>query len=277
MGYYDQDFLNYYYFMASEFAVSDRWFSPVASKSIDNRIATFTGGTTQGLVKDPGGDDHLAAQLNIQTIFNELDKAGVSWKIYYTVSQAFCLSDDDCLGGPNKYYPATDFSNLTYSFNYLHENNTGTCAAPTQPSSVVGDKTNSFCIDPITLLPSHISTRISPMERFRSFRSLSRATAITMSIRGRVSRFCKGRPRSAIVVNAFMNSPAWNDSVFFFAYDEGGGPYDHVPPVPNHSNDFTDTSLGTIPDISSIAVNPDSNPNYYPCTYTTPCPLHTAT
>ena len=59
MGYYDEDYLNYYYFMASQFAVSDRWFSPVASKSIDNRIATFTGGTTQGLVQDPGGNDKL--------------------------------------------------------------------------------------------------------------------------------------------------------------------------------------------------------------------------
>ena len=34
MGYYDEGFLNYYYYMASQFAVSDRWFSPVASKSI---------------------------------------------------------------------------------------------------------------------------------------------------------------------------------------------------------------------------------------------------
>ena len=32
MGYYDQDFLNYYYYMASQFAVSDRWFSPMASQ-----------------------------------------------------------------------------------------------------------------------------------------------------------------------------------------------------------------------------------------------------
>ena len=55
-----------------------------------------------------------------------------------------------------------------------------------------------------------------------------------------------------------MTSSSWNDSVFFFSYDEGGGPYDHVPPVPGHSNDNTDASLGTIPDISTIAVNPDS-------------------
>ena len=57
MGYYDQGFLNYYYYMASQFALSNRWFSPVSSKSITNRIATFTGGTTQGLVLDPGNED----------------------------------------------------------------------------------------------------------------------------------------------------------------------------------------------------------------------------
>src|ERR1700721_560423 len=98
MGYYDQGFLNYYYYMASQFAVSDRWFSPVASKSIDNRIATFTGGTTQGLVKDQGGDEHLP-QLKVPSIFSELDTAKVSWKIYYTVTQGYCLvGDDDCSG-----------------------------------------------------------------------------------------------------------------------------------------------------------------------------------
>jgi len=159
MGYYDEGFLNYYYYMASQFAVSDRWFSPVSSKSIDNRIATFTGGTTQGLVRDPGGDDHLATQLAIPTIYNELDKASVSWKIYYTVTQTFCLGDDDCSGGSNAYYPATDFSNLTYSFKYLYMNTTGAaCVAPTQPSSVVGDKKNSFCIDVNHIAPLRITT-----------------------------------------------------------------------------------------------------------------------
>ena len=80
MGYYDQGFLNYYYYMASQFALSDRWFSPLSSKSIGNRIATFTGGTTQGLVKDPNKDDGLTGQLNIPNIFQELDQADVSWK-----------------------------------------------------------------------------------------------------------------------------------------------------------------------------------------------------
>src|ERR1700720_2751629 len=94
LGYYDQGFLNYYYYMASQFAVSDRWFSPISSKSISNRIATFSGGTTQGLVKDPGGQDHLP-QLDIPNIFQLLQQANVSWKIYYTVTQGLCLPGNE--------------------------------------------------------------------------------------------------------------------------------------------------------------------------------------
>ena len=81
MGYYDQDFLNYYYYMASQFALSDRWFSPVASKSTPNRVATLSGGTTQGLTRDPFVNDGITESLPIASIFEELDQAKVSWKI----------------------------------------------------------------------------------------------------------------------------------------------------------------------------------------------------
>ncbi len=265
MGYYDQGFLNYYYYMASQFALSDRWFSPISSKSIANRIATFTGGTTQGLVNDPG-NDHLA-QLDIPNIFEELDQAKVSWKIYYTVTQGFCLSEDDCTGSSNATYPATDFSNLAYSYQYLYQNSPGTaCTLPTQPSSVVGDSSNSFCID-----PAHIAPLNDP--NYGYFSDLTNGTLPSFSFieagygnndehPGSGQSILIGQAQVAKIVNAFMASPEWKDSVFFLSYDEGGGPYDHVPPVPNHSNDNTDASLGTIPDISGIAVNPDS---YGPC------------
>jgi phospholipase C len=71
-----------------------------------------------------------------------------------------------------------------------------------------------------------------------------------------------GQQQVAKIVNAFMSSPAWKDSVFFLAYDEGGGPFDHVPPVPGHTNDNTDASLAITTDIGSIAVNPDQ---FLPC------------
>jgi phospholipase C len=262
MGYYDQSFLNYYYYMASQFAVSDRWFSPVASKSIDNRVATFTGGSTQGLVKDPGGDDRLG-QLDIPNIFQELDQASVSWKIYYTVTQGFCLEEDDCSGSASAAYPATDFSNLTYSFQYMYENPSGAaCTAPTQSSSVVGDSTNSFCIDP---------THIAPLSQY--FTDLTNGTLPIFAFieagygnndehPGSGQSILLGQAQVANIVNSLMASSSWANSVFFLSYDEGGGPYDHVPPVPGNSNANTNASLGTFPDISQIAVNPDA---YNPC------------
>lgn len=260
MGYYDQGFLNYYYYMASQFAISDRWFSPVSSKSIPNRVATFTGGTTQGLVNDPSQDDHLA-QLSISNIFQELDKAKVSWKIYYTVTNGLCLSEDDC-GTGAALYPATSFSYLTYSYQYLHGNPTGTCAAPTSPSSAVGDKTNSFCIDTSHIAP--ISTYFTDLANgtLPSFSFIEAGYGNNDEHPGSGQSILAGQAQVAKVINAFMTSPEWQNSVFFLSYDESGGPYDHVPPVPGHSNDKTDSSLLPIPDVSTIAVNPDS---YAPC------------
>ncbi len=267
MGYYDQGFLNYYYYMASQFAVSDRWFSPVSSKSIPNRIATFTGGTTQGLVFDPGADDNLP-QLDIPTIFQELDAANVSWKIYYTVTQGDCLDEDDCSGGSNAKFPATDFDYFTYSVQYLYENPSGAaCKAPTQPSSVVGDTTNSFCIDPNHIAPlSQYYTDLTN-GTLPSFVFIEAGYGNNDEHPGSGQSILAGQAEVAQIVNALMSSSEWKDSVFFLSYDEGGGPYDHVPPVPDHSNANTDAMVGSesvssIPDISTIAVNADS---YNPC------------
>lgn len=285
MGYYDQEYLNYYYFMASQFAVSDRWFSPVATKSIGNRIATFTGGTTQGLVRDPGNNDHLG-QLDIPTIFQELDNAGVSWKIYFTdyhtANGTYCTQESDCISnGGGGGYPVTTFSSLVYSLKYLYviSANHPTCTPPTQPSSVLGDTTNSFCID---------TTHIAPLSQYftdltnntlPSFAFIESGSGISDEHPGSGQSILVGQAAVASIVNALMNSPEWMSSVFFLSYDEGGGPYDHVPPIPGHSDDYTDPSLGTIPDIGSIAVNPDGYKPCVPADPTTPtvhCDLGTA-
>jgi phospholipase C len=246
MGYYDQDFLNYYYYMASQFALSDRWFSPVASKSTPNRIATFSGGTTGGLVYDRGNDDHLG-QEPLKTIFQELNDAGVSWKIYYSTT--------------NSSYPNTMLSQFSYANNFLyHKTSTNSCTGTTQPSSVVGDSTNSFCIDP---------NHIAPVSRY--FTDLTNNTLPAFAFieqgssdehPGSNQSILSGQGSIANIINKLMASPSWSSSVFFFAYDEGGGPYDHVPPVPGYSNKNTAASLGQIPDVSQIAVNPDG---YMPC------------
>jgi phospholipase C len=263
MGYYDQDFLNYYYYMASQFAVSDRWFSPVSSKSVPNRIATFTGGTTQGLVNDPGNNDHVG-QLNISTIFSKLDQANVSWKIYYTVTNSLCpAGDDECSTSGSGNFPATTFSTFSDSQKYLYANPGGAaCTGTTQASSVVGDASNSFCIDPNHIAPlSQYFTDLSS-GTLASFTFIEAGYGNNDEHPGSGQSILAGQAQVAKIVNAFMTSPSWKDSVFFLSYDEGGGPYDHVPPVPGHSNDNSAGSLGTIPDISQIAVAPDG---FAPC------------
>jgi len=259
MGYYDQDFLNYYYYMASQFAVSDRWFSPVSSKSLPNRVATFTGGTTQGLVFDPGSDDHLP-QLNIPTIFQELDGGNVTWKVYYTTTLDLCLASNPCsTTNPNGNYPDTTFSDLSYSFKYMYQNPShAACTGTTKPSSVVGDTTNSFCVDPNHVAPLSQYFKDLTAGTLPSFGFIESGSGQNDEHPGSGNSILTGQTEVASLVGALMTSSAWKNSVFFLAYDEGGGPYDHVPPVPGHSNQNTDSALGAIPDISAIAVNPDA-------------------
>lgn len=264
MGFYDQGFLNYYYFMASNFALSDRWFSPVASKTALNRIATLSGGTTQGDVHDPLNDDKFP-QLTYETIFQELSQANVSWKIYYSVTDDFCtVGNDDCTPNHNP-IPSTTFLDFNYSSNFLQANpNHAPCPSNMQPSSAVGDKSNSFCID---------TTHIAPITQY--FKDVAAGTLPSFAFiepgfgnndehPGFQQPITAGQHQVSTIINALMQSPSWADSVFFFSFDEGGGPFDHVPPVPGHTNDFTDANLGVTTDISSIAVNPDQ---FIPCPF----------
>jgi phospholipase C len=77
MGYYDSNDLPYYAFMASEFATSNRWFSPVMSKSQPNRLYAIAA-TSAGYAYKP------TVPLANPTIFQLLETAGISWKVYVT-------------------------------------------------------------------------------------------------------------------------------------------------------------------------------------------------
>jgi phospholipase C len=286
MGYYDQDYLNYYYYMASQFALSDRWFSPMAAESIPNRIATMTGGTTQGLVHDPGNNEDKLPQLAIQTIFQKLDNAmpAVSWKIYYSTTQDQCAADPDgdCNNGnPVDKFPATTFTYFTYSVgkHYLYQKNMErpTCMLPAQDSgTAVNDPNNSFCIDlthvaPITQFVSDMANGTLP-----SFSWVEAGYSRNDEHPGSGQSILLGQAQIASLFNAFMAGPSWQDSIFFLSYDEGGGPYDHVPPVPHHTNDKTtagDKSNYPV-DVATISVAPDSFAPCIPATMDNSATLH---
>jgi phospholipase C len=275
--------LNYYYYMASQFALSDRWFSPVSSKTKPNRIATMAGGTTQGLVKDPGADDDNLPQLGMKTIFEQLQTNNVSWKIYYTTTAGLCNEtyDTDTCGSSSSpdYYPTTTFEYFSFANQYLYENPSGaTCTGTTVGSTAVGDPNNEFCIDtkhiaPISQLFIDMANGMLPQ-----FSYIEPGYGINDEHPGSGQSILTGQKQIAKILNAFMSSPSWSDSVFFLARDISGGPYDHVPPVAGSSNKNTiiddmgylpggtlpsgTFAAGTIPDISTIAVNAD---DYVPC------------
>ncbi|MGA3091338.1 MAG: alkaline phosphatase family protein [Terriglobales bacterium] len=283
MGYYDGNYLNYYYYMASQFAISDRWFSPIASESMPNRIATMTGGTTQGLVHDPGSDeDNLGIQLAIPTIFQELDANQVSWKIYYSVTEDQCLADNDgdCGNGqPVDKYPATTLTYFTYSVNYLYlkDQQRPSCVPPTQDSGLaVGDPNDAFCIDVNHIAPIAQFTTDLANHALPSFAWIEPGYSNDDEHPGSGQSILLGQSQVASLFNALMASSSWQDSIFFLSYDEAGGPYDHVPPVPGHTNDNTDSqSLANYPsDISIIAVNPDSHNPCVPANGTDTPTLH---
>jgi phospholipase C len=100
MGYYDGSDLNYYYFMASNFATSDRWFSPVLDRTQLNRMYLYAA-TSQGYAYPPGTDSNDNAPLTAPTIFDAAQKAGVSWKIYATDPQNTYLSQFAAYAPPN--------------------------------------------------------------------------------------------------------------------------------------------------------------------------------
>jgi phospholipase C len=80
MGYYDQTVLNFYYYMVTQFSTSDRWFSPVMSGPDANHLFSYAA-TSNGNIETLA---QISAPLTNWTIFNVLQNAGISWKIYYT-------------------------------------------------------------------------------------------------------------------------------------------------------------------------------------------------
>ena len=78
MGYYTQADLPSPYWFATQFATSDRWYNPEPVQTEDTRLYAMAA-TSQGLVHPPQDTN---TQLTAKTIFQLLDAAGISWKIY---------------------------------------------------------------------------------------------------------------------------------------------------------------------------------------------------
>jgi phospholipase C len=83
MGFYDRGDLPFYYSLFSTFATSDRYFCSVLSQTFPNRFY-FLAGTSFGHIRNDFPTGNPVTDFDQPTIFNLLDQAGVSWKIYYS-------------------------------------------------------------------------------------------------------------------------------------------------------------------------------------------------
>jgi phospholipase C len=87
MGYYPLDFLPALHHLAKHFTICDRWYSSLPGPTWPNRFFALSG-TASGRVSMPAGITHpdlanLLFDQNQSTIFDRLNEAGRSWKVYY--------------------------------------------------------------------------------------------------------------------------------------------------------------------------------------------------
>jgi len=213
MGYYDGGDLNYYYFMASNFATSDRWFHPVMARTPPNRQSLIAG-TSQGYAYPIGTDSADTALLTAPTIFQELQTAGVSWKIYVNPQGSSCSGppyDSACLLTLSSVQdfqwsqtiPSQYPQNIAPISQYFTDLQNGTLpqVALMEPASDAGFDEHPTNDD---LVPSDIQL---------------------------------GANYVSSLINGLMTSTSWKDSAFILTFDEFGGLYDHVSPQPAVSPD----------------------------------------
>jgi phospholipase C len=199
MSYYDGTDLPYYYFLASNFGTSDRWFSPAMSRTQPNRLYMLAA-TSAGLAyPPPPGSPPLANQ----TIFDLLQAAGVSWKVYVT----------DLTHAP----PPIQDSALNFF-----------ATAGKYPNNIVG--VDQFLTD----LSNNTLPSVAYIEPGYNA-GLDEHPGVDDGVPG--ANIQVGAEYVSSLINALMQSSSWDDSVFILTFDEFGGFYDHVPPQPAVSPD----------------------------------------
>jgi phospholipase C len=213
MGYYDGSDLNYYYFMASNFATSDRWFNPALTRTQPNR-AYLVAGTSQGYAYPNSTDPQDTALMTAPTIYQELQTAGITWKIYVDPVGS------PCTGPP--YDPACLLTLSSLQFFQWGE------TIPTLYPQNIAPISQYFTDLANGTLPQ--VAQIEPAYDAGFDEHPSNTDAEPNDIQ-------RGANYVSSLINGLMTSSSWSNSAFIFTYDEFGGLYDHVSPQPAVSPD----------------------------------------
>ena len=247
MGYLDWTDLNYYYFMASNFGTSDTWFSPVMDRTQVNRMYIMAA-TSQGDAYPIGGGVGDNSQLTSTTIFEALQNAGISWKIYVNPEGVI-----DKQTGAECNNDISDANSLcliqsSYINMFAYENTIINSAGQTPDLLLHIAPISQFAID------------AQSEATFPQFALIEPASAASLDEHpndidsSAPVDVQAGANYAAGLINSFMLSPVWTDSAMIFTYDEAGGYYDHVPPQPIAAPGGDPGS--TVPPYSPYDLNP---------------------
>lgn len=196
MAHYDGRDLPYYWNLADEFVLFDRFFSSAHAGSIWNRLFWVAGRAV--------GEEHRIPQdgyRGLPTIFDRLEAKGISWKFYV-----------------NNYDPELNYRSLKDS-PFIHP----------QVQWVPLLSFDRFIDDP------KLSSRIVDMsEYFEDLRNRTLPAVSYVLALGATEQPPahpeKGQRFVRKVLQPLISSELWRSSAFILTYDDWGGWYDHVPP-----------------------------------------------
>jgi phospholipase C len=197
MGYYDGRDIPYYWNLADNYVLFDRFFSSAKDGSGGNHLY-WVAATAPAVTGNEKLSDLLA---NTPTIFDRLQVAGVSWKFYV-----------------QNYDPTITYRDL---------GNIGN--RESQVIWVPLLNMDRFIDNPV--LSSHI---VDLNQYFTDLRNgnLPAVSYIVPSGDSEhpPSSLASGQLFVKNLIQELMRSTAWNNSAFLLAYDDWGGWYDHVSP-----------------------------------------------
>lgn len=197
MGYYDDRDLPYYWNLADEYVLLDRFFTSAGAGSFINHLYWMAAhpGTGRDRPTLEGLPD------DIPTIFDRLQERGISWKVYI-----------------QNYEPGLDHRDLVEG-------------APRNPQI---EWVPLLSMERFLEVPE-LHNRITDLDEY--YEDLGQGTLPAVSYIKVIGAsehppgsLLAGQRATRALLQALMQSDAWSSSLFLLTYDDWGGWYDHVPP-----------------------------------------------
>ena len=195
LGYYDGADIPFYWDLAKEYVLADRFFSSAMGGSLSNHQYWVAG-------MDSGRGESIPAQgIQLTTIFDRLQDAGFSWKFYV-----------------KNYDP-------TLNFRHIDSTNPHNSEIAWVPLLTIP----SFVDDPSKM------ARIQDLGSLYHDLADGTAPSVSYIIQGGTSEHPpghvgNGQNATVGIITAIMRSQEWKDSAIVLTWDDWGGWYDHVAP-----------------------------------------------